>query len=124
MPKTSTVIAIKVHFELITKDKLRKVVFGLEKDTEGTKVIWKINFQLFEKSKKTDTSWGEAIVDVEIEVDKVLQPKAEKVALTGMTAGMQAHALGPAAEDQKLAAAGELSQKKADQTTQNTLKKK
>jgi hypothetical protein len=77
MATTSTVIAIKVHFELITKDKLRRVIFGLEKDTQGTTVIWKINFDLFEREKKTDP-WGDAMVHVDIEVDKVLQPKAEK----------------------------------------------
>ena len=105
MATTSTVIAIKVHFELITKDKLRRVIFGLEKDTQGTAITWKINFDLFEREKKTDP-WGDAMVHVDIEVDKVLQPKAEKAALNGMTAGQQAHALGPAADDQKAAAAG------------------
>ena len=123
MANTSTVVAIKVHFDLITKDKLRKVVFGLEKDTQGTKVIWKINFDLFERAKKTDP-FVEAIVHVDIEVDKVLQPKAEKMALSGMTAGQQAHALGPAADDQKLAQNGEIPQEDADATTKATLKKK
>jgi len=123
MANTSTVIKIKVHFELITKDKLRKVIFGLEKDTQGQLVIWKINFQLFEREKKTDP-WGDAIVDLDIEVDKELHPKAEKTALNGMTAGQEAHALGPAAEDQKAAEEGQLPQATANRTTQNTLKKK
>jgi hypothetical protein len=122
MATTSTVIAIKVHFELITKDKLRRVIFGLEKDTQGTAITWKINFDLFEREKKTDP-WGDAMVHVDIEVDKVLQPKAEKAALNGMTAGQQAHALGPAADDQKAAAAGEIPQEDANDTTQATLKK-
>jgi hypothetical protein len=123
MATSSTVIGIKVKFELITKDRLRKVMFGLEKNTVGNKVTWKIDFEMFEREKKTDP-FGDAIVNVEIEVDKELHPKAEKVALTGMTAGQQAHALGPAADDQKAAEAGELPQAKADRTTQNTLKKK
>jgi len=122
MATTSTIIAIKVHFELITKDKLRRVIFGLEKDTQGTTITWKINFDLFEREKKTDP-WGDAMVHVDIEVDKVLQPKAEKAALNGMSAGQQAHALGPAADDQKAAAAGEIPQDDANQTTQATLKK-
>ena len=123
MATSSTVIGIKVKFELITNDRLRKVMFGLEKNTVGNKVTWKIDFEMYERDKKTDP-FGDAIVNVEIEVDKELHPKAEKVALTGMTAGQQAHALGPAADDQKAAEAGELSQSKADRTTQNTLKKK
>ena len=123
MATSSTVIGIKVKFELITNDRLRKVMFGLEKNTVGNKVTWKIDFEMFEREKKTDP-FGDAIVKVEIEVDKELHPKAEKVALTGMTAGQQAHALGPAADNQKAAEAGELPQSKADRTTQNTLKKK
>ncbi len=123
MANGSTIVAIKVHFELITKDKLRRVIFGLEKDTEGVKVKWKINFQLFERDKKTDP-WGDAVVDIDIEVDKELHPNAEKTALNGMTAGQQAHAAGPAAIDQKAAKAGTLSQAKANRTTQDTLKKK
>lgn len=119
----STIVAIKVHFELITKDKKRKVIFGLEKNTEGEKVIWKINFEMFERDKKTDP-WGEAIVDVDVQVDKLLNKNAEKVAISGMSAGQQAHVLGPAGDDQKAAAAGELPQGTANRTTQNTLKKK
>ena len=118
----STVIKIKVHFELITKDKLRKVIFGLEKDSPGDKVIWKIIFQLAEREKKTDP-FSENIVDIEFEVDKQLNSNAENTALKGMTAFQQAHALGPAANDQKAAEAGEISQKKANKTTQDTLKK-
>ncbi|HEY6804380.1 MAG TPA: hypothetical protein VI306_12450 [Pyrinomonadaceae bacterium] len=123
MANTSTIVAIKVHFELITKDKLRRVIFGLEKDTQGVKVTWKINFDLFEREKKTDP-WGDAMVHVDIEVDKELHPKAETAAQSGLTAGQQAHALGPAADDQKLASAGEIPQDEADDTTQTTLKKK
>jgi hypothetical protein len=123
MANGSTIIAIKVHFELITKDKLRRVIFGLEKDTVGDTVTWKINFQLFERDKNTDP-WGDAIVDIEIEVDKQLHPNAERTALNGMTAGQQAHALGPAANDQKAADAGQIPQAKANLTTQDTLKKK
>jgi hypothetical protein len=123
MASTSTVVAIKVNFELITKDKLRRVKFGLEKATAGTQISWKINFDLFEREKKTD-AFGDAIVHVDIEVDKELQSKAEKTALNGMTAGQQAHALGPAADDQKLAQGGEITQDDANRTTQATLKKK
>lgn len=123
MSNGSQVIAIKVKFELITKDRLRRVVFGLEKDTEGDKVTWKIDFELYEREKKTDP-WGDALVDIEIEVEKQLHLNAEKTATQGMTPAQQAHALGPAADDQKAANAGQIPQAKADKTTQATLKKK
>lgn len=117
-----SVIGIKVRFELITKDKARRVVFGLEKDIEGNVVMWKIDFQLFERDKKGDP-WGEAIVILHVEVDKALNAKAEK-ASKGLTPGQSAHALGPAADDAKAAKDGEIDEDEAKETVGNTLKQK
>ncbi len=116
------VIGIKVRFELIAKDKLRRVVFGLEKDSEGNAVAWKIDFQLFERDKKGDP-WDEAIVILHVEVEKALNAKAEK-ALKGLTPGQSAHALGPAADDAKAARDGEIDEDEARETVGNTLRQK
>jgi len=123
MATKATVIKLKVHFELNTPNGLRRVIFGLEKDaTSGTTVVWTINFQLFERAKKTDP-YGDAIVTLDVEVDKALNAKAEKAA-KGLSPGQSAHALGPAADDAKAAEDGEIDQEDAEQTVQNTLKKK
>ena len=123
MATTATVIKLKVNFQLNTPNGLRRVIFGLEKDaTSGTVVQWTINFQLFERAKKSDP-FGDPLVSLDVEVDKALNAKAEK-ASKGLTAGQSAHALGPAAEDAKAAEAGEIDQEDAQETVQNTLKKK
>ncbi|HKU74735.1 MAG TPA: hypothetical protein VJR02_12560 [Pyrinomonadaceae bacterium] len=123
MATTATVIKLKVNFQLNTPNGLRRVIFGLEKDaTSGNVVQWSINFQLFERAKKSDP-FGDPIVSLDVEVDKALNAKAEKAA-KGLTAGQSAHALGPAAEDAKAAEAGEIDEEDAQQTVQNTLKKK
>jgi len=123
MATTATVIKLKVNFQLNTPNGLRRVIFGLEKDaTSGKIVVWTINFQLFERAKKSDP-FGDPIVSLDVEVDKALNAKAEK-ASKGLTAGQSAHALGPAAEDAKAAEAGEIDQEDAQETVQNTLKKK
>lgn len=123
MATTSNVIKLKIHFELNTPNGLRRVIFGLEKDaTSGKTVVWTINFQLFERAKKTDP-YGDAIVTLDVEVDKALNAKAEKAA-KGLTAGQSAHALGPAADDAKAAKDGEIDEEEAQETVQNTLKKK
>lgn len=120
---TATVIKLKVNFQLNTPNGLRRVIFGLEKDaTSGKVVVWTINFQLFERAKKSDP-FGDPIVSLDVEVDKALNAKAEKAA-KGLTAGQSAHALGPAAEDAKAAENGEIDREDAEQTVQNTLKKK
>ena len=41
----STIIKLKINFELNTPNGLRRVIFGLEKDsTSGNVVEWNINF--------------------------------------------------------------------------------
>ncbi len=128
MPNTSTVIAVKVKFELFTPNGLRHVIFGLEKDTKpgaGTEqlVVWLIHFQLFERAQKTDP-WGDPIVTLDVEVDKALQPKADATSKKkALSAGQTAQVLGPASDDAKDAKAGVIDQSEADQTIKNTLKK-
>jgi hypothetical protein len=118
----STIIKLKVNFELNTPNGLRKVIFGLEKDaTAGNIVKWSIDFQLFQRSKKSDP-WGDAIVTLNVDVDKKLFPRAE-AASQGLSASQTAHALGPAADDAAAAAEGEIDQEEAQDTVQNTLNK-
>ena len=118
------VIAVKVKFELNSRSGLRRVIFGLEKDTNGDLEIWKIQFQLFERDRKTDPYDDHPMIDLEIEVDTALTNKAQNVADNGLTPGQAGHALGPAAEDAKAAQAGDLDQSEADTSIQATLKKK
>lgn len=119
--KKSTVIKIKVQFELNTPDGKRRVLFGLEKDTQGSIVIWKIDFQLFERAKKTDP-FGDPVVRLSVEVQRQLHDRAEN-ASKGLTAGQSAHALGPAADDALAAKAGEIEVDEAQETIENTLRK-
>lgn len=116
----STIIKIKVNFELNTPNGLRRVNFGLEKDTQGSIIIWKIHFQLSERQKKTDAF--DPIVTLDVEVDKELHPQAEQ-ASKGLTPKQTAHALGPAADDAKAAKDGEIEPEEAKETIQNTVKK-
>jgi hypothetical protein len=116
----SQIIKLKVHFELNTPNGLRKVIFGLEKDATAANLVkWSIEFQLFERSKKTDP-WGDAIVTLNVDIDKKLFPKAE-LAAQGLTPPQTAHAIGPAADDAAAAANGEIDQEEAEDTVQNTL---
>src|ERR1044072_1331315 len=121
MSAKATVIKIKVNFQLNTPNGLRRVIFGLEKDTQGDVVSWTINFQLFERAKKSDP-FGDPIVELNVEVDKALNAKAEK-ASKALTAPQAAFALGPAADDAKAAESGDIDPEDAQATVQKTLKK-
>src|ERR1044072_824565 len=110
----ATVIKLKVNFQLNTPNRLRRVIFGLEKDaTSGTVVVWTINFQLFERAKKSDP-FGDPIVSLGVEVAKARTAKPENAA-AGLPAGQSAHALGRAADDAKAAEDGEIDPDDAQQ---------
>jgi hypothetical protein len=111
------IIKIHVKFTLNTPDGLRRVIFELEKVTEGDVDKWKIIFQLFERAKKTD-QFGDAIVDLLVEVDTKLNKKAEKMADDGMTPNQAAYAVGPGADKSKVP-----DQTKAQAAVQKTLDK-
>lgn len=117
------VVGINVKFELNAKNGLRRVIFGLEKNTEGTDVNWKIEFQLLERAKKSDP-YGDPLVKLEVEVDTKLNAKADATAQKGLTPMQAAHALGPAADDAKGTISGEVDPEDAKDTVQATLKKK
>jgi len=116
-------VGIKVKFELNSKNGLRRVIFGLEKNSQGDDILWKFNFALFERDKKSDP-YSDPLVDMDVEVDTQLNKKAEDTAHKGLTPGQAAHVLGPAAEDTKAAAAGEIDHDEASDTVQATLRKK
>jgi hypothetical protein len=115
------VVKIHVKFTLNTPDGLRRVTFELEKDNaDDGSVHWKITFQLFERDKKSDP-FGDAIVDLLVEVDTKLHPKAQAMADKGMTPNQAAFAIGPAADTAK---DPDVSTDEKNATVQNTLKKK
>lgn len=127
MPSTvSNLKSISVDIEVQTKDRLRKVVFGLDKTTAGQgEVSWTIEFRLFEREKKTD-EFGDPIVKLDaVVVKKANFEKAEATAMSGMfTAAQTEHALGPAANDAKRLKEGKITLEKAAATAERTVAKR
>lgn len=117
------IVAMKVNLILNARNGLRRVIFGLEKDTDGDQVTWTINFQVFERDKRSD-AYTDPLVSLDVEVDLALHAKAENAAKSGLTPNQAAHALGPAADDAKASQAGEIDVAEAADTVQATLKKK
>lgn len=93
-------VGIHVKFTLNTPDGLRRVTFELRKSIDNEAVTWTIDFQLFERAKKTDP-FGDALVDLQVEVDAKLNDKAESMADNGMNKKQARHALGKAADTAK-----------------------
>ncbi len=110
----------------MTKDRLRKVVFGLDKETaDSGDVKWTINFSLFERDNKT-ADFGDPLVKLDAVAVKAANfDNAEATATSGkFTAAQTEHALGPAAVDAKRFADGKITQDKAAATAERTIAKR
>ena len=94
------VVSLSVDFELNTTNGLRKVVFGLEKDTVGEEVTWQIHFTLFERAKRTDP-FGDPLVKLDVKLKTALFKKADTLAQSQPSAQQSAQLVGPVAEDAK-----------------------
>jgi hypothetical protein len=112
---------VHVKFTLNTPDGRRRVSFELERLVESEDIHWVIGFQLFERAQKTD-SFGDAMVDLLVEVDTDLNDKAEKAAHDGMSEEQARHALGPAADTAKDAKEGSVTVEEAKDSIQDTLR--
>jgi hypothetical protein len=116
---TDSTIAVKVSFELNTPDGLRRVQFGLEKDFIGGDIIWRINFQLWERTDRTQ-AYVDPIVSLQVQVNPNLNACAEQ-ATKGLTPAQTAHATGPAADAALAAQNKELPVQVANSQIQGTL---
>ena len=62
------VLSVHVVVDVLSKDKLRKFSFGLDKTTEENDVQdWVIHFNLFERSSKDD-GFKEPVIHVDVDV--------------------------------------------------------
>jgi hypothetical protein len=96
LPKAKRqVVALSVKLEVITPDKLRKIVFGLTKGTDEGVITWTIEFELHDRTKVSD-SFGK-VIDLDVEVKTRNEPLAEETAAKGMNDAQVEHAITRAA---------------------------
>jgi hypothetical protein len=75
---TKQIISIHVVIDVLSKDRLRKFSFGLEKDTDPKGVeSWVIHFNLFERTKATDDWNKDAVIHVDVDVKAKNNSSAE-----------------------------------------------
>jgi hypothetical protein len=77
------VLSVHVVVDVLSKDKLRKFSFGLDKTTEENDVQdWVIHFNLFERSSKDDV-FKEPVIHVDVDVKARNFPRMEVTAAKG-----------------------------------------
>ncbi len=123
MPATRTLKSISVDLEVMTTDRLKKIVFGLDKSTEDEEIHWVIEFQFLQRDKKTDP-FGDPLVKLSVDVKKSNESAAEETAAKGLSNPQATHLLGPGVADTQRFREGKITEDKLAATVQRTLPKR
>jgi len=123
MAGTKTLKSISVDLEVMTPDRLKKVIFGLDKEVDAESVHWTINFQLLEREKKSD-EFGDPLVKLTVDVKKSNNELAEETATKGLNSGQSEHLLGPGVSAAQKLKAGKTTEEKAAAVIERTLPKR
>ena len=77
-------VALSVQLEVLTKDKLRKFVFGLKKTQDHNLDKWSVSFELLDRAK-ADAQFARAVfLDVDLDLKKVPVEAIQATADKGM----------------------------------------
>lgn len=123
MARTRTLRSISVDLEVMTADRLKKVIFGLDKKMDARNVQWTINFQLLEREKKSD-EFGDPLVKLTVDVKRSHNDLAEETATKGLNSSQSEHLLGPGVAAAQKLRAGKTTEEKAGATVERTLPKR
>jgi hypothetical protein len=81
---TRSLVAMSVTLEVLSKDKLKKFVFGLNKTKEGDVDKWSMDFEMLDRTKATDEFARAFFLDVDLDLKKVPVPELEATAEKGL----------------------------------------
>lgn len=107
----------------MTTDRLKKIIFGLDKSVEDEEVHWVIEFQFLQRDKKTDP-FGDPLVKLIIDVKKSNERAAEETAAKGLNNPQATHLLGQGLTDTQRFREGKIPEARLAATVQRTLPKR
>ena len=81
---TKVVVGLSVKLEVITKDKLRKFVFGVEKTRENDVDMWSVDFELLDRTSPTADFGRVVFLDVDLDLKKITATDVQTTAEKGL----------------------------------------
>jgi len=123
MPGKKTLKSISVDLEVMTSDRLKKVIFGLDKEIDKNGVHWTIAFQLLARDNKAD-EFGDPLVKLNVEVKRSHNDLAEETATKGLNPSQSEHLLGPGVAAAQRLKDGKTTEEQAGATIERTLPKR
>jgi hypothetical protein len=119
MPAAQTkkvLVALSVQLEVLTKDKLRKFVFGLKKTQDGDLDKWSVSFELLDRAT-ADAQFARALfLDVDLDLKKVPVEAVEATADKGLNKPQVEHVLTAVGPDADKLAEGKIKEVRMKRT--------
>jgi hypothetical protein len=81
---TKQLVGLSVKLEVVTKDKLRKFVFGVTKTQADDVDKWSVDFELLDRTALTADFTRAVFLDVDIDLKKVAVTDVETTAHKGL----------------------------------------
>jgi hypothetical protein len=81
---TRSLVAVSVKLEVLSKDKLKKFVFGLTKAKDGDVDKWTMDFEMLDRAKASDAFARAFLLDVDLDLKKVPAADLEATAEKGL----------------------------------------
>ena len=123
MPANTEMKVLSVHVvvDVLSKDKLRKFSFGLDKSTDEDEVeSWVIHFNLFEREKATH-KFDEATIHVDVDVKTKNFPKMAVTAEKGFNQAQTERTLVDVATTADRVAAGKAPQSRLNKAVEGVI---
>lgn len=87
MPATGSTrepVALSVKLEVLTKDKLKKFVFGLTKSKDGAVDKWHMDFEMLDRADTSKDFARAFFLDIDIDLKKVAATDLDATAKNGL----------------------------------------
>ena len=81
---TRSLVAVTVKLEVLSKDKLKKFVFGLNKAKQGAVDKWSMDFEMLDRTAATDEFERAFFLDVALDLEMVPVPELEATTEKGL----------------------------------------
>jgi len=109
-------VALSVQLEVLTKDKLRKFVFGLKKTQENDLDKWSVSFELLDRAK-ADAQFARAVfLDVDLDLKKVPVEAVQATADKGLNKAQVEYTLTAVGPDADKLAQGKIKESRMART--------
>jgi hypothetical protein len=115
-PTKKELVGLAVKLEVLTKDRLRKFIFGIQKTQKNDTDAWSVDFELLDRPKDTGDFTRIVFLDVDLDLKKVAAADVDATASKGFNKGQVEFVLSSVASDADKLKAGKIKDSRLKKT--------